>query len=85
MHHEGLLLGEKFGFMPSFMRLILLMGVVVNNGILSIDFTKIRLKKGIDINTALLELVENRTCPILMTALSSVVCMIISQRNGRRH
>lgn len=72
----GLLLGAKFGSMPAFMGLILLMGVVVNNGILLIDFAKIRMKKGIDINQALLDSVEKRTRPILMTALSSAVGMI---------
>ena len=72
----GLLLGDKFGSMPAFMGLILLMGIVVNNGILLIDFTKIAMKKGIDIKSALLESVEKRTRPILMTALSSAVGMI---------
>ncbi len=72
----GLLLGDKFGSMPAFMGLILLMGIVVNNGILLIDFAKIEMKKGIDINHALLESVEKRTRPILMTALSSAVGMI---------
>ena len=72
----GLLLGDKFGSMPAFMGLILLMGIVVNNGILLIDFAKIEMKKGVDINKALLEAVEKRTRPILMTALSSAVGMI---------
>ena len=72
----GLLLGDKFGSMPAFMGLILLMGIVVNNGILLIDFAKVKMKKGIDINKALLESVEKRTRPILMTALSSAVGMI---------
>ena len=72
----GLLLGDKFGSMPAFMGLILLMGIVVNNGILLIDFAKVAMKKGVDINTALLDAVEKRTRPILMTAMSSAVGMI---------
>jgi multidrug efflux pump subunit AcrB len=72
----GLLLSDKFGSMPSFMGLILLMGIVVNNGILLIDFTKVAIKKGIDIKPALLDAVEKRTRPILMTAISSAVGMI---------
>jgi multidrug efflux pump subunit AcrB len=72
----GLLLGDKFGSMPSFMGLILLMGIVVNNGILLIDFAKIAMQKGVDINHALLDAVEKRTRPILMTAISSAVGMI---------
>ena len=72
----GLLLGDKFGSMPSFMGLILLMGIVVNNGILLIDFAKVAMKQGADINAALLDAVEKRTRPILMTAMSSAVGMI---------
>jgi len=72
----GLLLGDKFGSMPSFMGLILLMGIVVNNGILLIDFAKVAMRQGADINTALLDAVEKRTRPILMTAISSAVGMI---------
>ena len=52
------------------------MGVVVNNGILLVDFAKVAIQKGQDINTALLEAVSKRTRPILMTALSSAVGMI---------
>ena len=72
----GLLLAEKVGSMPAFMGIILLMGVVVNNGILLVDFAKVAIQKGQDINTALLEAVSKRTRPILMTALSSAVGMI---------
>ncbi|MEH6581610.1 MAG: efflux RND transporter permease subunit [Halioglobus sp.] len=72
----GLLLADKFGSMPAFMGLILLMGIVVNNGILLIDFTKVAIAEGHDTREALLKAVENRTRPILMTALSSAVGMI---------
>jgi multidrug efflux pump subunit AcrB len=72
----GLLLGGKFGSMPGFMGMILLMGIVVNNGILLVDFAKVAIKEGQDLNSALLEAVEKRTRPILMTALSSAVGMV---------
>ncbi len=72
----GLLLGDKFGSMPSFMGMILLMGIVVNNGILLIDFAKVAIAKGKELNQALLDAVEKRTRPILMTAMSSAVGMI---------
>ncbi len=72
----GLLLAEKVGSMPAFMGMILLMGVVVNNGILLVDFAKVAIQKGQDINTALLGAVSKRTRPILMTALSSAVGMV---------
>ena len=72
----GLLLGDKFGSMPGFMGMILLMGIVVNNGILLVDFTRVALGQGKDIKDALLDSVEKRTRPILMTALASAVGMV---------
>jgi len=73
---SGLLVADKLGSMPAFMGLILLMGIVINNGILLVDFTKVAMAQGQDIKTALLGAVEKRTRPILMTALASAVGMI---------
>ncbi|MCF6250141.1 MAG: efflux RND transporter permease subunit [Methylococcaceae bacterium] len=72
----GVLLGGKFMSMPAIMGLILLMGIVVNNGILLIDFAKQSMAEGLAIKPALLSAVEKRIRPILMTALSSAVGMI---------
>ena len=72
----GLLLGDKFGSMPAFMGMILLMGIVVNNGILLVDFAKVALTEGRDLKSALLDAVEKRTRPILMTALASAAGMV---------
>ena len=52
------------------------MGIVVNNGILLVDFTKIGLRQGKDLREALLDAVRHRTRPILMTAGASAVGMI---------
>jgi len=72
----GVVLGGKFGSMPAFMGMILLMGIVVNNGILLVDFAKQALRQGEDLEDAILEAVRKRTRPILMTALASAVGMI---------
>jgi multidrug efflux pump subunit AcrB len=72
----GVLLGGKFMSMPAIMGLILLMGIVVNNGILLIDFAKQSMAEGQTIKAALLTAVEKRIRPILMTALASAVGMI---------
>lgn len=72
----GLLIADKFGSMPGFMGMILLMGIVVNNGILLVDFAKVALREGRGLDDALLEAVDKRTRPILMTALSSAVGMV---------
>ncbi len=72
----GVILGGKFLSMPGQMGLILLMGVVVNNGILLVDFAKQSLQRGLALREAVLESVSKRTRPILMTAMSSAVGMI---------
>ena len=58
------------------MGLILLMGIAVNNGILLIDFTKQARKAGKSLTDALVQAVELRTRPILMTAGASSVGMV---------
>jgi multidrug efflux pump subunit AcrB len=72
----GIILGGKFMSMPAIMGLILLMGIVVNNGILLIDFAKKAMADGMELKPALLAAVEKRVRPILMTAISSAVGMI---------
>ena len=72
----GLILGGKFLSMPAQMGLILLMGIVVNNGILLVDFAKQAMHEGKDLRQAILESVAKRTRPILMTAIASAVGMI---------
>ncbi len=72
----GLLLADKHGCLPSFMGMILLMGIVVNNGILLIDFAKVGIAKGRSLDDAIHEAVQLRTRPILMTAASSAVGMV---------
>jgi len=72
----ALMISGKFGSMPGFMGMILLMGIVVNNGILLVDFTRQSLDKGMSLVDALHEAVSVRTRPILMTAFSSSVGML---------
>lgn len=72
----GIILGGKFMSMPAQMGLILLMGIVVNNGILLVDFAKMAMREGKDLRQAVLDSVEKRTRPILMTAMASAVGMV---------
>jgi len=72
----GMMIADKHGCLPAFMGFILLMGIAVNNGILLVDFTKVARSQGKDLRSALLEAVELRTRPILMTAGASAVGMI---------
>jgi multidrug efflux pump subunit AcrB len=72
----AMLIAGKHGCMPSFMGLILLMGIVVNNGILLVDFIQVPLAEGKPLGDAILQAVQLRTRPILMTAGSTIVGMI---------
>jgi multidrug efflux pump subunit AcrB len=69
-------IADKHGCLPSFMGLILLMGIIVNNGILIVDFAKESMKRGQNVHDALIDAVKLRTRPILMTAVASAVGMI---------
>jgi len=69
-------IADKHGCLPSFMGLILLMGIIVNNGILIVDFAKEAMKRGQNVHDALIDAVKLRTRPILMTAVASAVGMI---------
>jgi CzcA family heavy metal efflux pump len=56
----------------SFMGLILLVGLIVKNGIILLDFTKLRLEAGLALETALHEAARVRLRPILMTTLCTL-------------
>jgi len=72
----GLILGGKFLSMPAQMGMILLMGIVVNNGILLVDFAKQAMREGTPLRQAVLDSVAKRTRPILMTATAAAVGMV---------
>jgi multidrug efflux pump subunit AcrB len=72
----AMMIAGKHGCMPSFMGLILLMGIVVKNGILLVDFAQEALSRGVPLKEAILTAVDLRTRPILMTAAAAAVGMI---------
>lgn len=72
----AMLIANKHGCLPSFMGLILLMGIIVKNGILLVDFAKVAMEQGKSPREAILEAVQLRTRPILMTAGAAAVGMI---------
>jgi multidrug efflux pump subunit AcrB len=55
---------------------IILLGVVVNNGIILIDFTNILRKNGYRKSRALIEAGLSRVRPILITAITTIVAML---------
>ncbi|MEO1088168.1 MAG: efflux RND transporter permease subunit, partial [Acidobacteriota bacterium] len=68
----GLILsGNPFGFM-SMLGVISLIGIVVNNAIVLLDVIERRRESGASIDEALMDAVERRTRPILLTMATTV-------------
>ncbi len=61
--------------MPSLLGFLMLVGTVVNNGILYVD-TVNQYRVAMDMNTALIEAGATRLRPIMMTTLTTIVAMI---------
>lgn len=60
----------------SLLGIVLLVGVVVNNGIVLIEYMNQLRESGLDLVPAVLEAVKIRTRPILMSSLTTVVALI---------
>jgi len=60
----------------SMVGLILLSGIVVNNGIVMIDYIKILQARGIEREQAIVQGATRRLRPILMTALTTILSMV---------
>jgi multidrug efflux pump subunit AcrB len=69
----GLLLFDKPMCKPATMGLILLGGTIVNNSILLLDFILSARKRGVEKNQAIVQSVQLRIRPILMTTVSTIV------------
>ncbi len=61
---------------PSIMGLVMLAGIVVNNGIILVDYINIVRSKGMDRREAILEGAPTRVRPIMMTYLATVLGML---------
>ena len=65
------LIGENFTVL-AFLGLIMLVGVVVNNAIVLVDFVNLMRQQGLGLHEALIETARRRIRPILMTAITTV-------------
>lgn len=72
----ALLIAGKYLSMPALFGIILLIGTVVNNSIVLIDYILHRRDAGMDTEAAIREAVSVRYRPIMMTALSDVAGML---------
>ncbi len=60
----------------SFVAIILLMGVVVNNGIVLVDYTNMLIKRGHTLYDALVLAGRSRLRPVLMTTITTIMGML---------
>jgi len=56
--------------------LLVLIGVIVNNGIVLVDYTNLLRKRGYSLNEACIEAAGNRLRPILMTTLTTILGLL---------
>jgi len=69
----GLLFAQENLSVISLMGFVVLMGTVVNNGIVFVDYVNQLRKSGLDRHTALIATGKTRMRPILMTALTTIL------------
>jgi CzcA family heavy metal efflux pump len=72
----ALLLAGKYISQPALLGIILLIGIVVNNAIILLDQAQRRLAAGAELEQAVLDAVEMRFRPIMMTATSTIAGML---------
>jgi HAE1 family hydrophobic/amphiphilic exporter-1 len=70
-----LITGEPFNIMTA-VGLLVLVGVIVNNGIVLVDYTNMLRKRGYSLHDACVEAAGNRLRPILMTTLTTVLGLL---------
>ena len=64
--------GQALSIM-SMIGLIMLVGIVVNNGIILVDYTNLLMDRGMDLMSACLEAGASRLRPVLMTTLTTIL------------
>ena len=72
----GLFITDVSLSITAFIGLIMLVGIVVNNSIVLVDYINILRRRGIDRYEALIEAGRSRLRPILMTTLTTVLAMV---------
>ncbi|HKL59217.1 MAG TPA: efflux RND transporter permease subunit [Sphaerochaeta sp.] len=70
-----LITGETFSLISA-IGVVVLAGIVVNNGIVLVDYINLLRKRGMDLRSACIEAGGNRLKPILMTSFTTIFGMI---------
>ena len=60
----------------SFMGIIMMVGIVVSNGVLLVDFANVLQRRGVPLKEATLQAARTRLRPILMTTIATVVGLV---------
>jgi multidrug efflux pump subunit AcrB len=68
-------IGGEAMSMFSTVGIVALVGIVVNNGIVLVDYTNLLRSRGLDVRSACIEAGKNRLRPILMTSVSTILAM----------
>ncbi|NLJ46395.1 MAG: efflux RND transporter permease subunit [Treponema sp.] len=69
------LTGDIFNILTA-VGLLVLVGVIVNNGIVLVDYTNLLRKRGLHLEEAVITAAGNRLRPILMTTLTTVLALL---------
>ena len=72
----SLIISGKTLNIMSMMAIVMLVGIVVNNAILQIDYIQLLRKKGKSLRDAVVDGCTTRLCPILMTNLATIFGML---------
>ncbi len=70
-----LILAKTFSLF-SIIGVVMLVGIVVNNGIVLVDYTNLLVNRGLSLSSACIEAGVNRLRPILMTTLTTILGMV---------
>lgn len=69
-----LLTGEQLNII-TIMGVLVLVGTIVNNGIVLVDYTNLLRKRGLELEEACIQAARNRLRPILMSTLTTVISL----------
>jgi HAE1 family hydrophobic/amphiphilic exporter-1 len=72
----GLLLTGRSFSVPAFIGIIMLVGIVVSNAIVMVDYLERLRQRGMERNAAIIEAGRVRLRPILMTAFATILAML---------
>ncbi|MDQ3535936.1 MAG: efflux RND transporter permease subunit, partial [Bacteroidota bacterium] len=65
-----------FSILMTGVGIVALVGIVVRNGILLVEFTDVLLKRGLPLKEAIIEAAKTRMTPVLLTAISTICGLI---------